>query len=134
MKLIDINGRPRFKNVASKRIDWDGDSRSKFQKSVKFYVRPLWNHHVVYEEFPVYGTRYTLDFFNATRKIAIEVQGGHHTKFNPFFHKNQFDYKEQLMRDEKKRRFCELNNINLIEIFYEDKKDLSISYLRELGL
>lgn len=134
MRLFDVNGRPRFKKVDDRRINWKGESKSKFQKGVKFYLYPLWYHHVVYEEFPVYGTRYTLDFFNATRKIAIEVQGGQHTKFTKYFQNSEFDFLKQLKNDDTKREFCERNGIKLIEIFYEDKKELSIKYLKELGL
>ncbi len=123
MRLLDINGRPRFKNVDNRRISWDGESKSKFQKGAKFYLHPLWFHHVVYEEFPVYGTRYTLDFFNANKKIALEIQGSQHTKFTPYFQKSQFDYLKQLKIDECKRRFCEINRIKLIEIFWEDRKE-----------
>lgn len=135
MRLFDINGRPRFKNVEDRRINWNGESKSKFQKGVKFLLHPLWYHHnPVYEEFPIYGTRYTLDFFNGQKKIAIEVQGGQHTKFTSYFQKDEFDYLKQLKIDESKRKFCDLNKIKLVEIFWEDKKELSINYLKELGL
>jgi hypothetical protein len=135
MRLIAINGRPQFKNVTDRRIDWKADSKSKFQKGVKFLLHPLWYHHIaVYEEFPVYGTRYTLDFFNAQKKIAVEVQGGQHTKFTPYMQKNEFDFLKQLKIDETKRKFCDLNGIKLVEIFYEDKDKMSIKFLKDLGL
>jgi len=134
MRLKTPKGILRFKDVSKKLVDWDGPSRSKFQKAVKFYVRPLWHHHVVYEEFPVYGTLLSLDLFNANKKIAIEVQGPHHTEFNKGFHKNQFDYLEQLKKDEIKRRFCDINGITLVEIFYEEHKELSVSFMKGLGL
>lgn len=133
MRLRTPKGILRYKDVTSKLIKWDGKSRSKFQERVKFYVRPLWYHHVVYEEFPVYGTLYTLDLFNANKKIAIEVQGPHHTQFNKGFHKNEFDYVQQLKKDEIKREFCEINGITLIEVFYEEHKELSVDFMKELG-
>lgn len=135
MRLIAVNGRPLFKNVEDRRISWGGESKSKFQKKVKFLLRPLWlNNAPIYEEFPVYGKPYTLDFFNAQKKIAVEVQGGQHTKFTSYFQKSEFDFLHQLKIDAVKRDFCELNNIKLIEIFYEDREKLSISFLKDLGL
>ncbi len=134
MRLLNINGVPRFKNVKDRRVDWKGESKSKFQKGVKFYLHPLWFHYIVYEEFPVYGTRYTLDFFNASRKIAVEVQGIQHTKFTRYFQASEFDYLKQLKIDETKRKFCELNKIELIEVNYKEQKELSINFLKELGL
>lgn len=134
MRLKTVKGIPRHLNVKSRRINWEGDSKSKFQKEVKRLLLPFWHHHVVFEEFPVYGTRYTLDFFNANKSIAIEVQGKQHTKFIPYFHRNQFDYLEQLKKDEMKRKFCELNGITLLEIFEEDIKKLSPEYMTKLGV
>jgi hypothetical protein len=133
MRLLDINGRPRFKNVEDRRISWNGESKSKFQQQVKFLLHPLWYHHnPVYEEFPIYGTRYTLDFFNGQKKIAIEVQGGQHTKFTKYFQASEFDYLKQLKIDETKLKFCELNNITLVEVFWNDKKNLSFEFLKRL--
>ena len=71
----------------------------------------------MFEEFPVVGTRLTLDFFNASKNIAIEVQGKQHTKYNEFFHQgNKMNYLHQLKRDEDKLAFCDLNKIKLVEV------------------
>jgi|TARA_A200000159_G_C7336501_1_gene345286 hypothetical protein len=108
-------------------IDWDGVSKSKFQKSVKDFLEEYWSSHVVFEEFPIAGTRMTFDFYNANEKIAIEVQGGQHTRYVPFFHgKYKNNYLMQLKRDHQKHDFCELNNIKLVEIYEKDiiSKDL----------
>lgn len=134
MRLRTVKGIARFKNVSSRNIKWEGASKSKFQRKVKVLVHPLWKNHVVYEEFPVYGTRYTIDFFNATKKVAIEVQGRQHTKFVKYFHGSQFQYLEQLKIDETKRRFCDINGITLIEIFEEDIDELSPEFMTKLGL
>jgi len=134
MRLRTVKGILRFKNVSKRVIKWEGESKSKFQKRVKFLVRPLWMNNVVYEEFPVYGTLYTIDFFNATKKIAVEVQGRQHTQFVKYFHGTAFNYLEQLKIDEVKRKFCELNGIKLVEIFEEESKELSFEFLKNLGL
>ena len=68
-----------------------------------------------------------VDILNATKKIAIEVQGSQHTKYNKFFHAgNRSNYLQQLKRDEMKFKFCELNEISLIEIYDSDTIDLSL--------
>ena len=108
-------------------IDWDGVSKSKFQKSVKDFLEEYWCSHVVFEEFPIAGTRMTFDFYNANEKIAIEVQSGQHTRYVPFLHgKYKNNYLMQLKRDHQKHDFCELNNIKLVEIYEKDiiSKDL----------
>ena len=114
-------------------IDWDGDSKSKFQKSVKDFLKKYWERQVIFEEFPVAGTRMTFDFYNANDKIAIEVQGGQHTKYVPFFHGGyKSNYLMQLKRDHQKHDFCELNDIKLVEIYEKDK--LSKSFFKKLDI
>ena len=103
-------------------IDWDSDCKSGIQKDVKNQVKPYWFADVVFEEFPVAGTRLSLDFYNANKKVAIEVQGKQHTRHVPFFHgQNKYNFVNQLRRDQDKASFCELNNITLIEIYEEDE-------------
>jgi hypothetical protein len=114
-------------------IKWDKGSRSKFQKSVKDFFKPYWFRHVVFEEFPMAGTRMTFDLYNANEKIAIEVQGGQHTKYVPFFHgKYKNNYLMQLKRDNQKHDFCQLNAIKLIEIYEKDK--LSKGFFKKLNI
>ena len=111
----------RIKNVKKRIIDWSAPSKSKRQREVKKFLKKYWQSHVVFEEFPVAGTRLSIDFYNANKKIAVEVQGSQHTKYNSFFHGgHKNNYLEQLKRDEMKFKFCELNEIQLIEIYDGD--------------
>ncbi|MBC8411086.1 MAG: hypothetical protein H8E12_20575 [Rhodobacteraceae bacterium] len=117
----------RVKNVKKKIIDWGAPSKSKRQREVKKFLKKYWQNHVVFEEFPVAGTRLSIDFYNANKKIAVEVQGSQHTKYNSFFHGgHKNNYLEQLKRDEMKFKFCELNEIQLIEIYDGDIINLSL--------
>lgn len=118
--LTPTNKKKRCKNLKRYIIDWDIDSRSKFQTSVKKFVKKYWFGNIVFEEFPIVGTRLTLDFYNANKKIAIEVQGRQHTQYVEFFHQDRINYLHQLKRDQIKERFCELNNIKLVTIYEND--------------
>jgi hypothetical protein len=65
--------------------------------------------------------------------VAIEVQGAQHTKYVKFFHGNyKNNYIAQLDRDNQKLKFCEINDINLIEIYEKDK--LSELFFKDMGL
>jgi very-short-patch-repair endonuclease len=127
-----LQGSTKRINKAHKyRVNWSGKSRSKIQFKVKCLLKKIWDHHVVFEEFPVAGSKMSLDFYNATIKIAVEVQGQQHTSYTPFFHgKNKANYIAQLRRDHEKRQFCEENNIKLIEIYYND--ELSIKSIQSV--
>lgn len=124
MEFLSLsNKKRRIKNVREYLIDWDEKSRSNFQFNVKAFLRPYWCHDVVFEEFPIVGTRLTLDLYNANKRVAVEVQGRQHTQFVKFFHQNRFKFLDQLKRDQTKERFCELNSIKLVTIFEDDDVD-----------
>ena len=78
----------KVKSARKYLIKWDGNSKSIVQTLVKKYLKKYWSHDIVFEEFPLAGTRMTFDFYNATKNIVIEVQGRQHTKFVPFMHAN----------------------------------------------
>ncbi len=123
MRFKTLTGAERtVKKPRSYLINWDGESRSKIQFKAKQFLKKHWCNHIVFEEFPVAGTKLSLDFYNANKKIAVEVQGKQHTKYVPFFHgSNKINYLNQLKRDQDKFKFCELNNIQLVEIYDGDE-------------
>jgi hypothetical protein len=123
MRFKTLTGATRtVKKAKNYLIDWDGSSRSKIQYNTKQFLKNYWSNHIVFEEFPVAGTKLSLDFYNANKKIAVEVQGKQHTKYVPFFHgKNKINYINQLKRDQDKLKFCELNDIQLVEIYDGDE-------------
>jgi len=123
MKFQTLQGSVRsVKKPQKYLIKWEKPSLSEFQFSVKEFLKTFWENQVVFEEFPIAGTKLSLDFFNASKNIAIEVQGAQHTKYTPFFHgNNKSNFIAQLRRDKDKLRFCEINNIKLVEIYPEDK-------------
>lgn len=127
MEFLSLNKKKkRCKNLRKHLVDWSGTSRSKFQFQVKKFLQKYWNENIVFEEFPIVGTRLTLDFYNANKKIAIEVQGRQHTKFIEFFHQNRMNFLHQLKRDEQKERFCELNDIKLVTIYEGEEVDIAL--------
>lgn len=118
MMFIDNSGRRRkIKKPYNYKIDWEGSSRSKLQKKAKDFLRNYWEGHLVYEEFPMVGSRMTFDFFNASQSIIIEVDGNQHIKYNDFFHKgNHQNFLNQIKRDEAKEIFCIKNNLILFRV------------------
>lgn len=121
MKFKTLTGsETSLKNAKKYLINWKKQSRSKFQMSVKNFIQPYWANDIVFEEFKIVGTRLSFDFYNANKKIAIEVQGEQHMKFVKFFHGSRLNYLDQLRRDEKKLKFCNVNDITLVEIYPKD--------------
>ena len=132
MRLYNIHGRPQNRSVSKYLITWNKKSRSKLQKRVKDFFKPYWQAHIVYEEFPVFGSRMKVDIVNMTKKIAIEVQGSQHNSFNAFFHNNsRAKYLESIKRDVKKAQWLEKNDINLIEVDEKEAYKLSKEFFKK---
>jgi hypothetical protein len=123
----------RVKKPKKYLIKWNGQSLSKLQFSVKEFLETYWDTDIVFEEFPIVGTRMRFDFFNSNKGIAIEVQGGQHLKYTPFFHgKSKSTFLSQIRRDNEKAKFCKLNKIKLVEIYPND--ELSIDLFKSFGV
>lgn len=121
MKFKTLSGKDKFLNVEKTRIKWNEPSLSKFQESVKNFLYPYWAYHVVYEEMPVAGTKMRMDFYNATKRIAIECDGKQHDKYNKFFHSgNRYNYFNQIKRDNLKYLWCVENGILLVNVEPQD--------------
>jgi len=136
MRLFDVRGNPRSKNVERFRIDWDKPSRSNIQFHVKQFLKPYWAGHVLYEEFPVYGTKLKVDIINFTRRIAIEVHGDQHFKFNKHFHNgSRTNWLNSIKRDDQKLVWLEKNNIQVIEILQDEAPNVSEEFfLQKFGI
>ena len=129
MRLYNIKGRLQKKSVSKYLINWNKKSRSKVQFKTKKFLEPFWKGHIVYEEFPVYGSRMTVDILNATKKLAVEVQGKQHGEFNKFFHNNsRLKYLEGIKRDIKKAEWLENNGFILLEIEENEVDSLSLEF------
>ena len=132
MRLFNINGILQKKSVSKYLINWNKKSRSKVQFKTKKFLEPFWKGHIVYEEFPVYGSRMTVDILNATKKLAVEVQGKQHGEFNKFFHSNsRLKYLEGIKRDIKKAEWLENNGFILLEIEEDEVDSLSLEFFLE---
>lgn len=117
----------RVKSPKKYLIEWDSSSKSKMQFNVKQYLKKYWSHDIVFEEFPLAGSKMTFDFYNPNKNIIIEVQGGQHLKHTPFFHgKSKSNFLNQIKRDNDKQTFCDLNNIKLVEIFPDDELSIDL--------
>ena len=61
-----------------------------------------------------------LDFYIPLLKTAIECQGKQHFEFTSLFHANLQDFIAQKKRDMDKSNWCDLNNIQLISLRYDE--------------
>lgn len=131
MTLLNVRGKLQTKKVSRYIIKWDAPSKSKLQFRVKQFLKPYWVGSICYEEFPVYGTELKVDFFNATYRIAIEVQGPQHNEYH-YFHNGQPNaYLDSVKRDMQKLVWIKRNGFKFIEINYDEVDMLSHAFVQE---
>ena len=88
---------------------------------------------------PVTGGNFNLelDCYNEDLRLAVEYNGIQHYKYVPYFHRNNDHFLTQKYRDDMKRRLCNENKVNLIEVPYsvkiEDIRPFLINAIERLG-
>ena len=132
LRLYSVTGRLISKNVNKYKIKWEKPSRSKLQFNVKQFLKKYWKYQVCFEEFPVYGTKMSVDLINFTKKIAIEVNGPQHKEINKLFHNNsKANYLNSIRRDWEKTEWLEKNGFTLIEIEHDEVENLSLEFIEK---
>ena len=135
MELTKLRGNTKVNVVAKSCIDWD-KKISIPQLKVKNFLYPFWKNDVVKEEFVIPGSKFRIDLFNLSKKIAIEVSPDeYHVNFNPWLHKNRQNFLNKVKSDDSKREWCIRNNITLVELFNENIDNLSFDFfLKEYNI
>lgn len=78
------------------------------------------------EEVPIMilrGKWLYFDFYVPLFKTAIEVHGQQHYSYSSFFHKNIDNFLAYRKNDILKVEFCEKNNLNIVELKYDESSE-----------
>lgn len=109
--------------------------RSILHQSIKTVLRKVFSGVSIYEEVTLPGSRrgtktspLIADFFIPELMLVVEGHGQQHFKYIPHFHgaihqggKMNFIIAKQ--RDEHKIEWCELNNIDLVALHYNETEE-----------
>ncbi len=131
MKVTGLNGREYNLNLSKYDVKAnDKKKRSKHHIRARKIIKEVYHSYRVLEEVKLPGSTSThkrsvlyLDFFIPNIKKAFEVHGRQHYEHIPFFHNTKADFLLARARDEDKAEWCELNNIELIELKYSGSDD-----------
>jgi len=123
MKVRDLHGNiTTWKPVGDIVTADDSRPRSKLHIEARKILYELFPTMRIIEEVPInprtIKTQY-LDFYISNIKLAVEVHGQQHYKFNTMFHASAQDFLNQRKNDVDKRDWCEVNGITLIELPYD---------------
>lgn len=121
MKFIGLDNRVYTLSV-SEYIVYDNNTRKKSELHLRArkLIAQLYPCTTILEEVPLSGCKsertLLADFLIPSQKILVEVNGEQHYKYIKHFHGSVEGFKTSLKRDAKKREWCELNSITLIEL------------------
>lgn len=102
---------------------------SDLHKRARFLIKEIFPLELVFEEITLPGSKthsnslLYLDFLLPSKAIGIEVQGQQHIEYTPFFHGNKQSFGKSQNRDNVKEEWCELNNIILIQLPYNESNE-----------
>jgi len=127
MKVTDLEGNiHRWKSEGGAVRFNEQRPRSQLHKNARLLLRELYPTLQICEEVPVQlrrSKRASLDFYINTIKTVVEVHGSQHYKFNSLYHSCAQDFLNQKKRDSDLRDWCGLNNLNYIELPFNEDKD-----------
>lgn len=100
---------------------------SKPHERTRELLQELYPSCKICEEVPVRISRTKklhLDFFIPTLKMAVEIHGEQHYKFNVHFHRDLKAFLEARANDIKKKEWCELNDIKHVALYHRDTEEI----------
>ncbi len=118
-----LNGQERDIPTKRYKIDWDPAREvSSWQAKTKAFLRPYWEHDIVFEEFRIPGAGLLrVDLLNVNKGVVVEVSPESSHSFNAFFHRNSPNrFKDALKRDIKKAKWAVDSGFTYVELVETD--------------
>lgn len=104
-------------------------NKSKLHVQARELISELFPNRSVYEEVTLPGSKRPgrtsllyADFFIPDLMLVLEPHGRQHYEYVPFFYQNRLDFAKAQRRDRDKKEWCELNDILLVELPYNETK------------
>lgn len=125
MKVVGFDGRQYPWPPAGHHVNFD-DRRRRSEPHLKCreMLRRLYPTDRFLEEIPLPGSdKLSADFYLPWRNLVIEVHGKQHYEFIEFFHATKLAFFQAKQRDLKKIEWCNMNNIGVVELPYNEDDD-----------
>lgn len=126
MIVEDLDGNKYEWRARGKTFLFDSSKGSGLHQSARSILKDRFPTIAILEEVSIkVRKRKTLylDFYIPMRKLAIEVQGSQHFTFSSKFHGSKRDLLKQQKNDREKASWCELNDISLVTLRFDEVKD-----------
>jgi hypothetical protein len=115
VKVIGLDGRAHVWSLADY-YNRPSTNPSSNHTRCRELLLQIWPSEVILEEVGLPGLNLRLDFYLPRQRMAIEVHGESHYGYITHFHKHRIGYANSLQRDNRKKDWCNLNHITLVEL------------------
>jgi len=119
MQVIDLDGNTSYWQLIGNIAHGKAVNKSSLHLYARELIHKCFPTLQVLEEVPIYVRKNEvlyLDFYLPLIRKCIEVHGEQHYKFNKFFHNTALGFIRHKKRDQEKQEWCDLNNIEHIEL------------------
>lgn len=116
----------KWNPLNSKRIF---SSSSSYHANAKNLLKRLYPFDIILEEVDLPGTKNRVhnelraDFFIPKQKLLVEVHGEQHYTFSAHFHGDEAEFQRSQLKDSNKRKWCMLNNIEYVELPFNESEE-----------
>ena len=128
MKIQGLDGK-EYSWIPSNNIV-ETEKRSGLHNKARQLLKERYPNDRILEELILPGTKtdnrkstLKADFFIPTRSLIVEVHGSQHVEFNNFFFKDKMEFYKAQARDRDKKKWCELNQFAIIELFHNESTE-----------
>lgn len=119
MRVVDLEGNEYNLKLTRRKIN--DEFQSEGHKYARGLLKAIYPNDNLFEEITIVPGL-IVDFIIPLRRLIVECQGRQHYEFNEFMHGDHIKFNAQKNRDNKKKKWAELNNFVLIELD-DTKKD-----------
>lgn len=126
MQVTDLDGNVSNWQLLGGISKGSRSNKSKLHLKARQLIHDIFPTLQVLEEISVQirrGETLYLDFYIPLNKKCIEVHGEQHYSFSQFYHSTILGFMKQKKRDREKQEWCDLNNIEYIELPFNKQED-----------
>jgi hypothetical protein len=129
MHVVGFDGRDYDFNYTKNKYRKSRSNKSSYHTEARKLLRDYFSDCFIYEEVTLPGSKRAsrksslyADFFIPEVMLIVEVHGEQHYAFSSFFHKSKYDFFKSKKRDKDKIAWCELNNIDIVILPYNERE------------
>jgi len=122
MIVYDLDGNKTSWHLTGNITKTRNNNKSELHLLARKILHEVYPTLQILEEVPINpkkGNTLYLDFYLPLIKKCIEIHGEQHYKFVPFYHQNMMGFVKSKKRDEDKKTWCEINNIQYISLSFD---------------